>query len=187
MIKQYRKDLILLLLGLGIGIGAGLILVLGVNEETRDSLMNMFNVEANPVIGSSAPDFELTSLQDEQVSLSEYAGKAVMINFWATWCTPCRLEMPLIEKYQQRYPSTLVVMAVDFQEPVTDVNIFVNELDLDMLVLLDPDLAVGTLYKVQGLPTSFFIDRSGKIRAIHIGSLTEDQLVGYLKKIGVEQ
>ncbi len=187
MIKQHRKDLYLLTLGLSIGIGAGLILVLGINDEARDALMELFRIDSNPMVGSPAPEFKLTSLQDEQVKLSDYAGKAVMINFWATWCTPCRLEMPLIDKYQQRYQSTLVVLAVDFQEPDTDVHIFVNELGLNLRVLLDRDLTVGTLYKVQGLPTSYFIDGAGKIRAIHIGSLTEDQLVGYLKKIGVEQ
>ena len=176
-----------MLLGLGIGIGAGLWVLFGINEDTRDSLFAFLSVEDNPVMGSPAPEFELTSLQDEPVRLSDFVGKGVMVNFWATWCTPCRLEMPMIGKYQRRYPDSLVVLAVNFQEPASDVHVFTNELDLDLVVLLDPDAAVSTLYKVQGLPTSYFIDPKGKIRAIHIGGLTEEQLDLYLQKIGVEQ
>jgi peroxiredoxin len=93
----------------------------------------------------------------------------------------------MIDKYQRRFPDDLVVLAVNLQEPATDVHIFANELDLKILVLLDSKAQVSTLYKIQGLPTTYFIDPIGKIRAIHIGSLSEQQMEDYLEKVGLQQ
>ena len=136
-------------------------------------------------VGSSAPDFELESLSGERVRLSDLRGHPVLINFWATWCAPCELEMPTIESRYEQYSPDLVVLAVNFDEPVGDVWAFVDRLGLTFDVLLDPGAEVQDLYRIYGYPTTFFVDAQGVIRAQHVGVLTEKQLDGYLAQIGV--
>jgi peroxiredoxin len=141
---------------------------------------------AAPVVGAPAPDFTLKDLSGHEVALSSYAGDVVLINFWATWCGPCLVEMPAIERrYEALKDRGLVVLAVDDDEAITDVSAFAHELDLTFTLLLDPGAAVNDLYRVRGLPTSFVVDREGVIRQLHIGLMTEEQLDGYLAKAGL--
>lgn len=132
-----------------------------------------------------APDFELSSLGGEVIALSDYRGQAVMINFWAIWCPPCRAELPLIESFAERHADDLVVMAINMGEDQTNVYHFVNEFGYDLLFLLDPSTSVGSKFMVRGLPTSIFIDADGLIQARHIGILDETLLRDYLSQAGV--
>jgi len=134
-----------------------------------------------------APDFELVDLDGELVSLSDYLGTPVMINFWAIWCLPCRSELPLIQAFADQYPEDLVVLAVNTSEDQTNVFHFKEEFGYDLIFLFDFDNSVADEYRVRGLPTSIFIDSDGIWQATHIGELNETLLSAYLGKIGVTQ
>ncbi len=140
--------------------------------------------EPSPEEGHPAPDFELQTLQGAPVHLGDFRGQPVLVNFWATWCEPCKEEMPAI---QSRYhKGGFAVLAVDFDESADQVNEFVNELGLDLPVLLDPGGKIQELYRVRGYPTTFFIDADGVIRFFHIGGMSEDVLDDYLSQLGVQ-
>ncbi len=141
-----------------------------------------------PVTGAPAPDFTLNDLASKPVTLSSFKGRIVLINFWATWCGPCLIEMPAIQKrYEAFQDQGFVVLGVDADEPISDVETFVHTLNLTFPVLLDPGATVNDLYRVRGLPTTYIVDRDGVISRLHIGSMTEDQLDGYLSKLGLGQ
>ena len=180
----------ILLAGLCIGAGLGIFLYfgLGIGRRAADNQETPAGRElvASPSIGLPAPDFTLTSLDGKKVRLSDLRGKIVLINFWATWCAPCRLEMPLIQERAERYSSQLAVLGVNFDEPQDQVQSFVDELGLRFDVLLDPGAQVQDLYQVRGYPTSLFVDEAGIVRFIHIGFLSEEQMDRYLRDLGVE-
>jgi thiol-disulfide isomerase/thioredoxin len=184
--KFFAKNGLVLLIGLGIGAVAGFVVV-GVLYGDFSFLNTGQNSPEIASIGSKAPDFSLLSLEDEMIRLSSFQGKAVMVNFWATWCGPCRLEMPMIEKFHQDYRDQLVILAVNMQEDERAVHIFANELDLDFYILLDRDSEVSDLFRVKGLPTTYFIDPEGEIAAAHVGALSEEQVHGYLEKVGLSR
>lgn len=143
-----------------------------------------FLSEPAPEVGAQAPDFTLQNLVGEEVSLRDLRGQVVLINFWATWCGPCRLEMPTI---QARYnDGGFAVLAVDFDESAEQVQAFMNELGLSLPALLDDGGRVQELYRVRGYPTSFFVDEQGIIRIFHIGEMNADILEDYLAQMGVQ-
>lgn len=142
-------------------------------------------IASAPVRDALAPDFELVNIQGENVKLSDFRGKAVLINFWATWCAPCRLEMPAIQARYEQYSPDFVVLAVDNDESLEIVAAFVDELGLTFPVLLDPGADIQQLYLIRGYPSSFFVDANGVIKVVHIGIMTEGQLDGYLFEIGI--
>jgi len=159
--------------------------LLGVDSHFQQDVASFLKLENITAVNSPAPDFELDSLSGEQVKLSDYLGKPVLVNFWATWCTPCRYEMPLFERYDQNYGQEFIILGVNLQQTGADIREFTDEFNITFPILLDVDGSVNKLYKVQGLPTSVFIDREGLINAVHIGSLSESQLVDYLHQIGL--
>lgn len=139
-----------------------------------------------PVLGSLAPDFELENLDGETVRLSDFRGQPVLINFWATWCGPCRVEMPDIQARYEKYAPDLVILAVDFDEPKETVQFFVDELELTFPILLDVGGKIQELYLVRGYPSSYFVDREGVIQAVQIGVMTGGQLDEFLAEVGLE-
>lgn len=136
--------------------------------------------------GAPAPAFDLMDVHGEKVELADFHGEVVLINFWATWCGPCRLEMPVLQDYYERYRSDgFQVLAVNYAEPRDEVESFAAELDLSFPLLLDPGGAIQRRYGVRGYPSSYVVDRRGIIRMVHIGILTEGQLDGYLEELGL--
>lgn len=136
--------------------------------------------------GSAAPSFQLNTLDGSSVSLRDFRGQPVVINFWATWCLPCREEMPeLIDAYQRHSDDGLVVLAIDatLQDTLEDVAKFVEEFELPFAVLLDEEGKVNQDYRVLGLPTSFFIDADGVIQAVNAGPMSDELIAGYLEQI----
>ena len=126
----------------------------------------------SPREGFLAPDFTLDTLDGNQVTLSELRGRIVVINFWATWCLPCREETPALEKaYKQYKDSDVLILGVNLtnQDSVRDVESFAQEFGLTYPILLDRDGSVGYLYQVNGLPTTFFVNRDGIIRTVLVG------------------
>ncbi|MFQ5896558.1 MAG: TlpA disulfide reductase family protein [Nitrospinota bacterium] len=118
-----------------------------------------------------APDFTLPDLNGKEVSLSQYKGKVVLLNFWATWCPPCRLEMPTMEKAYRKYkPKGFEVVAVSVDAgPKSAVRHFLQEFDLSFQVLLDPQMEALHTFRSFSLPTSLVIDRRGVIRSRELG------------------
>ena len=131
------------------------------------------NLKAEPKVGALAPDFTLRDVgTGREVSLSDLRGKPVWINFWATWCPPCREEMPEMQTlYEQHRDTGLVIVGVDVQESEDTVSKFTKEVGATWPSLLDPDGDIVDRYFVSALPSHFFVDREGVIRAIHIGGL----------------
>lgn len=184
-----RQALVLIAAGLMIGAGLAVFLYLGTSFNPFQSAGNEpaegVSLPMSPVLGEVAPDFRLLKLDDKPLSLNEKRGKIVVLNFWATWCGPCKVEMPFFESMQNRFAPDLEIWGVNFDEPRETVQQFVEELDLSFPILLDPGGEVQDLYRVRGYPTTYIVDREGKIRFHHIGLMTEEQLRGYLDQLGV--
>jgi peroxiredoxin len=125
-----------------------------------------------PAVGHGAPDFALRDTSGRAVSLGSLRGRVVLLDFWATWCIPCRSEMPAIDRLYRDRPRQLAVLAVDRQEPVGDVEAFARRYGLAVRPLLDPTLAAWKLYGVSNVqPVSFWVDPNGVIRARHFGPM----------------
>ncbi|GAB4262611.1 MAG: TlpA disulfide reductase family protein [Candidatus Promineifilaceae bacterium] len=134
----------------------------------------------SPREGFPAPDFTLDTLDGSQITLSHLRGKVVMINLWTSWCPPCRAEMPAIDKvYRANKERGLEVLAVNstFQDSEADAAAFAQELSLSFPILLDRDGAVSQRYQLRALPTTFFIDRQGIIRAVVPGGPMSESLI----------
>lgn len=181
-------QIFLLIGGIVVGLGLGLLTLLYLRDnrpgQPSIDMAQAGRLPAAPKVGSAAPDFDLESLSGERLRLQDLSGKPVVINFWATWCIPCEAEMPLLQESYERNPG-LEVLAVNFAEPSTDVQAFVDKHGLTFDILLDPRAIVQTLYRVRGYPTTYFVDGEGVIQGVHIGVLSQRQLNGYLEQIGV--
>jgi len=143
--------------------------------------------ETKPAVelGRYAPDFTLPDMNGETVTLSDWRGRVVLLNFWASWCAPCRQEMPLLQATYETYRDAgVMVLAVNLREERRRVAAFVEDLKLDFPVLLDEKADVGTLYRVRGAPTTYFIDRDGVIRQRYVGPLTSEVLTWILSGEG---
>jgi cytochrome c biogenesis protein CcmG, thiol:disulfide interchange protein DsbE len=132
--------------------------------------------------GATAPDFALVLDDGSHLRLSDLRGRPVVINFWATWCGPCRLEMPELMRAATEDPD-LVMLAVNVQEAQETVAPFANDFAMVTPVVIDLEGSIQTLYGVRGLPTTYFIDRSGRIGAAYPGILTPALLEERLSSI----
>jgi cytochrome c biogenesis protein CcmG, thiol:disulfide interchange protein DsbE len=127
-------------------------------------------------IGAPAPDFEWTGADGHAVRLSSYRGKVVVVNFWATWCPPCREEMPALQRVAASEPD-VVVLEVDLMEPADKARSFLDSLGLDRLQpVLDGDGATTRRFGVLSLPSTFFVDRNGVIRHLELTAVSEAQI-----------
>ncbi len=146
------------------------------------TMVSPTSTPADTFIGKPAPDFALIGLDGKTHHLQDYAGKRVMLNFWATWCAPCRVEMPLLQKtYARLQAAGLVIIGVDQAEDADTVSTYVNALNLTFPIVLDKELSATQAYDILGLPTTVFIDAQGVIQAKNVGMLTEDTLQQYLQ------
>jgi len=120
-------------------------------------------------IGAPAPLFELEDLSGRNVALESYRGKVVLLDFWATWCTPCRRTMPVLERLQKEFAGDLVLLAINLQEPAEEVRDYVIRRGIESTVLLDLDGRVGYAYRAQAIPMQVLIDRQGVVYDILVG------------------
>ncbi|MGD9093249.1 MAG: TlpA disulfide reductase family protein [Anaerolineales bacterium] len=133
-----------------------------------------------PYVGFQAPDFRLQTTSGDMIALSDYHDQPVLINIWASWCPPCRAEMPAMEQVYKEYQDqgfvVLAVNATNQDNPSLALS-FAEENNLTFPILLDMEGVVSRQYNVQSLPTSFFIDRFGKIQEIVVGGPMAEALL----------
>ncbi|MDF2035389.1 TlpA disulfide reductase family protein [Cytobacillus oceanisediminis] len=137
--------------------------------------------------GNLAPDFELSDMEGNPVKLSDYRGKAVLLNFWASWCPPCRAEMPHMEKLYNKYKDEnfdiLAVNLTNTEKNSGDAEKFVKELGLTFTIPMDVKGKAGSDYNIMAYPTSYFIDSDGVIREKVLGALNEEYMEKEIKKL----
>ncbi|NUO82581.1 TlpA family protein disulfide reductase [candidate division KSB1 bacterium] len=132
--------------------------------------LSLFATSPEVKIGGKAHDFTLTSLNGKQISLSSLRGKVVLVNFWATWCAPCREELPELSLLQENLSKKgLVILAVSVDNEMENARSFVKKYNLKLEALWDRDKKVSKLYDPQTMPSSYLIDRKGNLRFVHSG------------------
>lgn len=164
-------------------VAAGIVLVLLIAVALVQAL-EAEQEEALPGLkaGTKAPDFSLQTLDGENVKLSDYEGKKVVLNFWATWCKPCREEMPDLQTIYSENNEEIVILAVNM-DAHNDVKGFTDSYAVTFPVLLDVEDKVSKIYRVISLPTTYFIDEKGDIAQKHLGQITYEQLEEVLKQL----
>jgi cytochrome c biogenesis protein CcmG/thiol:disulfide interchange protein DsbE len=141
-------------------------------------------VSGHPLVGDAAPPIELATLDGDAVSLASLRGRPVLVNFWATWCLPCRDEFPLLAKtYAAHADDGLEILGIVHDDTAEGARAFAQDLGATWPILLDPDDVAWADYLGVGMPTSFFIDRDGVVRAASLGGFSEDGLEALLAKI----
>ncbi|VAX07020.1 Thioredoxin family protein [hydrothermal vent metagenome] len=142
-----------------------IVLILGVS---------MFLVGGVQAEAEMAPNFTLKSRDGKNIKLSELRGQIVLVNFWASWCGPCRQEMPILEKLYKKYKSLgFVIIGVNVDDKPKQAESLLKLIDVSFPIVFDTDKKVSEKYKVTAMPSSFFIDRDGKMRSEHKGYLPE--------------
>jgi peroxiredoxin len=127
---------------------------------------------AADIVGQPAPDFALRSMKGSPVRLSEHLGEVVVINFWATWCGPCREEMPSIQELKNKLAGRpFVVLAVNLDEPESRIRKFLTQMKLDFPILLDPDRNVAKGWNARILPATFIVGPDGRVRYSLVGEM----------------
>jgi cytochrome c biogenesis protein CcmG, thiol:disulfide interchange protein DsbE len=144
----------------------------GIEGQSRPLALPGVALGPVPTVGEPAPDLQVLGLDGQILRLSEFRGQPVWLNFWATWCPPCRAENPDIEAIQREFADRgLIVLAVSVGESPEVVRGYVERVGLSSTVGLDLNSVAAARYRVAGLPTHVFIDRRGTVRAYRIGAL----------------
>ena len=131
---------------------------------------------AGPSAAAPAPAFKLASRAGQDVSLEQYKGQVVMLNFWASWCGPCRQEMPLLESIYKKYNKMgFTLIGVNVEPDSNAANEWLKATPVSFPILYDRDSKVSKLYDVAGMPSTVIIDRSGKLRVLHRGYKPGDE------------
>ncbi|MBD7963847.1 TlpA disulfide reductase family protein [Fictibacillus norfolkensis] len=178
------KSIAILLLFAGL-IGLAFYTAIDKKEEPRTEVKEEENTGLKQ--GSTAPTFSLVTLDGKQVDLKDYRGKKVIVNFWATWCPPCREEMPEMEKFYRDYKNKDVeILAVNLEYSETNtekVSKFVKEYELSFPIPLDEKNTIGKQFRAVSIPTSYFIDEEGMISNSHIGPMDYDFMKDEINKM----
>ncbi len=168
-------------LALGIGlILIGLYAALALSQTQRDRASQPLT--SIPVaVNYPAPDLKLITLQGQSAALKDYSGQVILVNLWATWCPPCRAEMPVLQAYYEAHqPQGFALIAVNAGDSPTEVLAFVDNAGLTFPVWLDPKDAALRAFRTNALPSSFVIDRSGQVRLAWSGAIERKTLEKYV-------
>ncbi len=147
-------------------------------DDAPTTILEAGEAALEVAVGEPVPDFQLDTPHGDTLRLSDYRGQAVVLNFWATWCAPCRAEMPELQAVHDQYAASgaLTVIGVDELEPPEAVIAFTEELDLTFPMALDRDGELAQVFGLIGLPGTFFIDADGILRDRVLGQLHGDLL-----------
>ena len=152
----------------------------------RNRVILFSPTSSNPKI-TEAGDFILNSINGEKVQLSSFRGnKSVVVNFWATWCPPCREEMPAFEEIFAMNRDKLEILGVNLQESERAINNFVKDIPVTFTLLLDPNSEIKKLYNVFTQPVTYFINKDGIIADKKFGPLTEQEMEDKFNEIGIQ-
>jgi len=165
-----------------IAVGAVIALMLVVGLRSARHRQNPLAAQMK---GSLAPDFTLQSLDGKSVRLSDYRGKGVLLNFWATWCGPCKIEMPWFVELQKQYgPEGLQILGIAMDDASPgEIAAFAKEMGVNYPVLIGKDAVADAYGGVEGLPYTFYIDRNGKVRDKIIGLRSRSEIEDDVKEI----
>ncbi len=167
----------MLMIGVGL-VAIGIVLFMFLNNSAASS------VEPSAVpalVDFAAPELALEDLSGSPVSLNDYLGSVVLVNLWATWCPPCREEMPALQSfYDDNKSDGFVLIAINQEEPLEIVEPFVKEFGLTFPVWLDLNYQAEREFKTMSLPSSFVIDRDGRVRLMWFGSISKKNLEKYV-------
>jgi thiol-disulfide isomerase/thioredoxin len=178
----------LMLIGIGLlllGVVTGIMLI-GADKAPNSNLASGDDLLSNgsviPVeVNFKAPNLKLKDLQGNDVSISDHLGKVVLINNWATWCPPCKAEMPALEAFYNKHRGEgFILIAIDAGDTSTDVEEFVNEYGLSFPVWMDPDSQALEAFKNYGLPNSYVIDKDGVVQLAWTGAISDLMLEKYV-------
>lgn len=151
------------------------------------------NALPSVLVGKAAPDFSLPLLEPyragwgERLKLSEQVGsRPILVNFWASWCLPCRDEAPLLERYWRQYRDRLLIVGINVQDSEAKALEFIREYGLSFPSVFDPKGTLAVDYGTYGVPETFLIDAQGKVLLRHAGPVSEAALRDMLRKVGLE-
>jgi len=169
-----------IMIGTGlIAIGIMLFLIL---EKNAASAQDFSAVSIK--VDFAAPELILEDLAGNRVSLDDYQGSVVLVNLWATWCPPCRAEMPTLLEFYEKYKSDgFVLLAINQEETRETVEPFVEEFGLTFPIWLDPDYLAQREFNTMNLPSSYIIDRAGQVRLMWIGGISKKNLEKYVPDV----
>ncbi len=170
----------MLMIGVGlIAIGVTLFMLLNHAAASPDDFSTV------PVeVDFASPDLTLTDLSGKTVSLDDYLGSVVLVNLWATWCPPCKDEMPALQTFYENYKADgFVLIAINQEETLETVQPFVEEFGLTFPVWLDENYQAEREFNTMSLPSSFLIDRTGRVRLMWVGGVSEKFLEKYVTQI----
>jgi cytochrome c biogenesis protein CcmG, thiol:disulfide interchange protein DsbE len=143
-------------------------------------------VESGSVsVNSPAPVFSLPDIQGTTIRLDQYLGKVVILNFWATWCVPCKEEMPILNDYGLEHPDSVAILGIAVDDSEESVRSYMDEINIGYPIVIDNTGVVGSVYHVVGYPTTYFVDAKGIIRGKYIGLMTLRILQQNLIPLGI--
>ncbi|MAT96790.1 MAG: cytochrome C biogenesis protein [Anaerolineaceae bacterium] len=176
--KQARQNNILLVAALVLVLGGvGALVWMSLNTTAAEPSSNSYGAPALAQQGGTVTDFSIGSLAGGNIALSDFAGEVVIMNFWATWCPPCRAEMPGLNRfYETHRDKGLTLLAINEEESAATVRPFIQSNNFTFPVLLDEQGRVAQQYSTRSFPTTFIIDREGIIQHVQTGVISEDEL-----------
>jgi cytochrome c biogenesis protein CcmG, thiol:disulfide interchange protein DsbE len=159
-------------------IAMGVMFLLIKNNQVGDVVSSTSDISAVPLqMDYPAPELELVTLDGVPVSLADFRGSVILVNLWATWCPPCREEMPTLNAFYEKYKDQdFLLIAINQEEPREVVQPFVEEFGLTFPVWLDEDYLAEDAFKTVHLPSSYVIDRDGRVRLMWIGAISRENL-----------
>ncbi len=177
--SQNQQTIILLVIGAGLVLVAlaAILALPGAQEQVEAAGLSAIPAPVN----FPAPDVQLTDLEGSPVALSDFRGQVILYNAWATWCPPCKEEMPALQAFFEAHKeSGFVIVAIEDGQPIEEVRAFVGEHRLTFPVWPDPQYKATTAFRANSLPTSFVIDRDGVVRLTWTGAISRAMLEEYV-------
>lgn len=132
-------------------------------------------------LGDRAPDFKVQTMDGEEVNLSDYKGKKVFLNFWATWCPPCKAEMPHMQAFYEEQPEDVEILAVNLEESTEKAADFAKQYELTFPILMDADGTVAETYEVYTIPTTYVLNEDGTVHQKIVGPMDEPMMQELIK------